>query len=173
MIEMNVQLYWGPRAEELESLVQQAIKYLAGVKGLGPPFEAWVQPGKSRRTALASPVIDLTDSEEIRKLFLKGRNWTDFTPRTVIPELGYNFRLWNRDAGDVDATLSLRCGVNSHFLSQDAQNQLHFRAVARGILPLDDAAINQVFLRSADIWDPQSGRAWIKWADAEHTVAAV
>ncbi|MBD8651123.1 MAG: hypothetical protein EON58_10255 [Alphaproteobacteria bacterium] len=173
MIEMNIQLYWGPKAEELETLVLKAIEHLAEMKGLGPPFETWVRPGKSRKIALAGPVINPTDPEEVRMLFLKGRNWTDFPPRTVIPELGYHFGLWNRAFGDVDATFSIRCGVNSEFLSQDAQNLLNLRAAAREGLPSDDAAINQVFLRFADVWKPQSGRAWIKRMAAEHTVAAL
>ncbi len=122
---------------------------------------------------MAGPVVNLTEPEKVRELLLKGRNWTDFSPRTVIPELGYHFGLWNRAFGDVDATFSIRCGVNSEFLSQGAQNLLNLRAVARETLPLDDAVIKQVFLRFADVWKPQSGRAWIKRMAAEHTVAAI
>jgi hypothetical protein len=173
MNEMNMQFYWGPRAEELESLVQKAVEHFARVTGLGAPFESSVKPGKSRKTALAGPVIDLTDRKQLRKLFLKGLNSTDFPPRTVIPDLGYHFRLWNRAVGDVDATLTVRCGVNSEFLSQDAQNVLNLSAVAHDTLPLDDAVIEQVFLRCADIWNPQRGRAWIKRVDVVHTVAEI
>ncbi|KQQ73783.1 hypothetical protein ASF70_08255 [Rhizobium sp. Leaf321] len=175
MIEVNIQLHWGPRAEELDALVQKSVEYLAVVTGLGPSFDTWVQPGKSRKSTLASPVIDPTDSEEIRKLLLKGRNWTDLAPKTVIPELGYHFRLWNRTAGNVDSTLSIRCGAYSEFLSRDAQNLLNFsgRVTAGGKLLLNDGAIEQAFLGSVAIWAPQGGRAWTRRGDAEYTIAAI
>jgi hypothetical protein len=173
MIEVNMQLHWGSRGEELDALVYKAAEYLAFVAGFGFPFETWVQPGKSRKNALAAPAIDLADHEQIRKLLLKGRNRTDFSPRTVIPELGYHFGLWNQALGDVDATVSLRCGVNSEFLNKDAQNLVSFRASARETLHLTEATIEQAFLRSAAIWTPQGGRAWIRRMNSEHTVSAI
>ncbi len=173
MIEVNMQLHWGSRGEELDALVYKAAEYLALVAGFGFPFETWVQPGKSRKNALATPAIDLADHEQIRKLILKGRNWTDFSPPTVIPELGYHFGLWNRALDEVDATVSVRCGVNSEFLSQDAQNLVSFRATSRERLPLAEATIEQAFLRSAAIWTPQGGRAWIRRMNFEQTVSAI
>lgn len=168
-----MQLYWGPRPDELEAIVRKAIRCFASVKELGPAFESWVQPGTSPKRALTNPIIDLADADQIRALLLKGQNRTDLRPRTVIPELGYGIRLWNRSTGNVEASISMRCGVYSEFLSQDAQNLLNLKAETSDKLPLSDAAIEKVFRLSADIWSAQGGRAWSSRNDKEHSICAI
>jgi hypothetical protein len=97
--------YWGPRAESVEECADKLEIFMVSLAEIDPILATWFEPGRSRKSALASKVEPAP--EQLRDLLLDGRYRNDAT-NSVIPELGFNVALWNGQ--DSIAGLSIDCG---------------------------------------------------------------
>lgn len=112
MPQSYVGAYWQARAESVDDAADRTKLLLDALAGIDPVLTGWRDGGKSKRQALAQPIVT-TDHPELVRRLLGGRNHTD-VGHQVIEELGYSAGWWNgAENYRTAAKLSLRIAVTS------------------------------------------------------------
>ncbi|MGN7779815.1 Imm52 family immunity protein [Mycolicibacterium sp. 22603] len=93
MPQSYVGAYWRARAESVDDAADRTKLLLDGLAGIDPVLSGWRDGGKSKRQALAQPIVN-TDHGELVSRLLGGRNHTD-VGHQVLEELGYRVGWWN------------------------------------------------------------------------------
>jgi hypothetical protein len=99
---IHVAAEWGPRratVDECGALVSRSFQLLSA---LSVNLSGW------RKVGSKGPVLDLRDSEAIKKLLLSGRNRRDID-KSVISELGFLVTVWNGNL-TAEAQCTIKCG---------------------------------------------------------------
>lgn len=97
---MFIGAYWSQRKESKESAAQRMAAFLEALAGCGEDFACWYSKGRTRATALRSP-IEL-DAASIAINLKSNRRDTDRQP---IPDLGYSLGAWNGRNISLSATI--------------------------------------------------------------------
>ncbi|MCW3838460.1 immunity 52 family protein [Sphingomonas canadensis] len=104
--------YWDARRDTLDTCVEKAARFFAGMAEIDPLLAQWYEKGRSRKDALTKKV-DILDRKRLEELLLKGRNRTD-VGREIIDDLGFSIRLWNgASQEEAEATVGIHCGCYS------------------------------------------------------------
>lgn len=151
---ISVHVQWEARKENVVSCAAQVSEFVHLLEELSPAFSVWAQKSQSRKAALQNSNLDLNDTEVVTGLLLRGRNRTDVKPRTVIEELGFSIGLWNKDAHEVSASLSIHCGCYSKYVGNSII--LEFSPVLKKSVVTTQCQIG-ILRGMIEIWKPTTG----------------
>lgn len=94
MQRSNVTVWWtAPRAQSVDECADLVARLLSALAEIDPTLTGWRNGGRSKRQALAQPLVTLDHADLVQRL-LDGRRRGDFE-KQVIESLGYSLRWWN------------------------------------------------------------------------------
>ncbi|KLO32501.1 Imm52 family immunity protein [Mycobacterium haemophilum] len=163
MPKSNVSVRWGPRFESVDHVADRVAELVSALAALDPALSGWRNRGRSKRQALAQPVVTPTHADLVERL-LDGRHRNDVGQ--IMEDMGYSVYWWNwnwNGAEDHRATaeLNIHVACSSEFVGNhvglnlpepDAVPTLYTRDVAHKLL--------HIF---AEIFDPDS----LLWSNHE------
>ena len=146
--------YWGPRQEDAEACAQRLAHMVPLLEPVDPLFARWFKSAKSLKEALKRPLDE--DLAGLRQHIQ--RNLMKDDRRQPMPDLGFDFGLWNGGSGGDDAWLSIGCGGYFERIS----NRCVLRPPHKG--PATERILTTSFQTAvlhalATAWDPDWGVA--------------
>jgi hypothetical protein len=104
--------YWGPRSASVDDCANRLAHLLTKLATISPLLSGWRALGKSKRQAVAQPLVTTYHADLVTRL-LEGRHRRDDN-REVIDDLGYSMEWWNGATDDAAAaSLRLACGASA------------------------------------------------------------
>lgn len=148
--------YWGARNGEVEELARSLGALLNDIALFLDWDGTWFKKGKSKAEALSHPVLN--DLHSLEALLGKGKRRNDDGDK--LPELGYNFSIWNgREAPAPVLSLSGSLGMTSAALTNCILLTVHGRSIEE-VFP-DTAKTLQVVDALVKHFDPE----WVVLTD--------
>lgn len=118
MENYHIGVYWGVRKEDVDVCTRRAVSFFEQLARCDPIFSRWFRLGRSRKEALRREVKP--DQETLRRLFLKGRHYTDFG-HELMAELGFSIGLWNGGSDKESVSIFIGCGGYTPFVSNSCE----------------------------------------------------
>jgi len=147
-------VYWGPRQEDAEACAQRLAHMVRLLEPVDPLLARWFKNAKSLKETLKRPL----DAElaGLRK-YIQSKLMKD-DRRQPMPDLGFDFGLWNGGSGGDDVWFSIGCGGYFERMS----NRCVMQAPEEG--PIGERVLTgafqaQVLRALATAWDPDWGVA--------------
>lgn len=108
---MFVGAYWSQREESREAAGERIVVFLKAIGGHSQEFASWFGKARSRSAAFRSPLM--LDQETVASKLRVNRRDADRKP---IPELGFEFSVWNGK----DTSFSAAIGAFSRHVDNSA-----------------------------------------------------
>jgi hypothetical protein len=151
--EIVIVVQWSPRKEDVEDCAKKTILLMRDLKKISPLFQNWSNMRRTLKQNLATSLVGLDSTSDIRKLLLQGQIRKDAPPRDVVPQLGFGTLLWNRDSGGKFASLNIRCGA----YSLGGLNSVEIRVQPELSVCLNIEQLTQTLKLLIEIWSANLG----------------
>ena len=153
MSRSYVGAYWGPRRQSVDECADQLAQLLPAMAAIDPALMGWRNLGKSKRQALAQPVVT-TDHSDLVKRLLDDRIRNDIKGE-VIEDLGYSLYWWNSiDDSRAAAKLSVHIAATSAAVGNSVVLNLPDPESVPGLYTPDTA--HKLMHTIVQIFDPDS-----------------
>jgi Immunity protein 52 len=111
MNDLYIGAYWLARKETIQGCADRLGRCLTALSACSSVFCAWHKRGKSRRQT-ERVEIDFKNKDSLLELLEGGRNRKDIG-KEVIEALGFQVGMWNGGPPQIEAGLSVTCGLYS------------------------------------------------------------
>jgi len=145
---------WGNRPESLDGCISKCGTLLQRLANISPLTSQWYHSGKWPEDGEKFKVDPTDDS--LRKWIVRSVNRRDDN-KEIIPELGYDFNVWNAGSGETYVNLRVHCGV---YECDPVRNQCRVDFTVPQGEPNDLlhlVTLLKVFEIVVKIWNPEKG----------------
>lgn len=155
MPKADVGVYWGPRAESLDECAYRVARLVTALAALDPVLSGWRDGGRSKRDALAQPLVTNKHTDLVQRL-LAGRNRRPDNNEVIEP-YGYAAHWWNGGSDDnrPPAKLSIRIAGTSAIGLNNVTLELPHQESAPYLYRAETA--HRILQALLDIFDPDWG----------------